>query len=76
VVNYKYLHVRFDSGVHQLLRRLVHGVFAFAAFDVLLCCFFRQVRVRLFAPRVDDNELLFGCFYSVFMVFTRRRLYS
>jgi hypothetical protein len=35
-VNSKLLHVRFDSDVHQLLRRFVHGVFLFAAGDYVI----------------------------------------
>jgi hypothetical protein len=49
--------VRFDSDVHQLLRRFIHVVFSLAAFDVLFGRVFRRKRVnQRRKDRLDDAE--------------------
>ncbi len=62
-----HLHVRLNSGVHQLFRGAPHGVFALATFNVLLCRLFAGVGVHPLAKIVNHDEGVASRLYAVFV---------
>jgi hypothetical protein len=51
-----------------LLSRFVHGVFALATFNVLLCCLLRgEIVNRPLAPRVNHDKLGSSRLYALFV---------
>src|ERR1700687_860999 len=63
-VNSKFLRVRIYGDVHQLLRRFVQRVIAFAAFDVLLCGVLCGKNVN---HPFKTDEAVASRFYAVFV---------